>query len=836
MKKLELVLTFFIVIYSFSGLQLKAGEAGSGLPDAGKDFQMVGKYVNHSQNENIIDFKCTNAIVRLEVCDNDILRIRMSPTGNFKPDETWVVIKYDWSAIPFTIKDNAKYISIETSRMLVKAFKSPFRFEFFDLDGIAINKDHKDGSMGFRGDEVICRKELTATDHFFGLGQRFEKSDLRGTKTTCLVTREYTPVPLYMGTDGYGIFFHNTWASEFDFTQNPSTFSAPGGTELDYYFIYGPDFKHIIKQYSQITGLSPLPPKWGFGLFWSRWNQDLADWNEELMKLFMKTGVKPKPTLGYAQYGQAGLLKAIKIAREVTDWPLDGIRVHSMGPKQNIYASPNLNWPDMLWGSFPSVDTFISKLHEQHIHPLFWEAPGVTANCNMYTEAIQNNYFLTHNGKPKDIVFGYLQPPGAMVDFMNPDARKWWGKYHYFLADSNADGVAGDWNDEKMIRNTVSPYQGMTSDEFINIYSLLFNQASWEAFRERKPNKRCINFGLVYWAGGQRYPMQGTQDSDASGKNIYGEMMGCINLGLSGIPFRTFTDNVSRTLDAKSPLSRLSQYLSLTVAGERTLIAATGNEMADWNYRNYARLRYQLMPYIYTYAREATQTGTPMIRALVLEYQKDTATYSAFCQYLFGKEILMAPLWSDTTFYRNIYLPEGDWIDFFDETVYQGKQTINYHAPIDRVPILIKAGAIIPMAPANQDYMDEIKSPLTIHIYPKGNSSFELYEDDGESYDYEKSVFCITTFSCNESGKELFISKSAPIGKYQIPERELVFCVHGRPEIKAVVQSGRSLPVFASEKEFNTASEGWLSETTGKKQLWIKVKSGVNDAIKINVQ
>jgi len=814
--KLQLVFACLMAIYSFSGLQLKAGEAGSGMPDADKDFKMAGKYIKHSQNKNIIDFKCTNAIVRLEVCDNDIFRIRMSPGGNFKPDETWVVIKYDWPAIPFSVKDKGKYIAIETSRMQIKAFKSPFRFEFYDLNGTPINKDAKSGSMGFRGSEILCKKELTATDHFFGLGQRYEESDLRGEKRTCLVTREYTPVPFFLGTDGYGIFFHNTFVSEYDFTQNPYTFSAPGGDELDYYFIYGPDFKHIIQQYSAITGLSPLPPKWAFGLFYSRWNEEVEGIN-------------------YRQEGQAGMLRTIKNVREIWDWPLDGIRVHSMGPKQSFYTSPNLNWPDMLWGEFPSVDTFVMKLHEQHIHPLFWEAPGVTGNCKMYDEAIKNNYFLTKNGKPQDIVFGYLQPPGGMVDFMNPEARKWWGKYHYYMADFGSDGVAGDWNDEKMLRGTVSPYNGMKSDEFLNVYSLLFNQASWEAYKERKPNKRCINFGLVYWAGGQRYPMQGTQDSHAAGKNIFGEMMGCINLGLSGIPFRTFTDNVAREMLPGLPYSRLSQYLSLTVAGERTLAVQTGNAMADWNYRYYAKLRYRMMPYIYTFAREATQTGMPLVRALVLENQNDPNAYDAYCEYLMGKDILMAPLWSDTTFYRDIYLPEGEWIDYFDETSYHGKQTINYHAPIDRVPILIKAGAIIPLAPDNQRYIDEIKSPLTIHIYPRGNSSFELYEDDGESYEYEKDIFSITTFRCNENDKKLLISKSKPVGKFEVPERDYVFCVHGTTAVKDISSDGHSLPIFTSEKEFNAGAEGWMRETSGKKLLWIKVKSSVSDAIDINV-
>jgi alpha-glucosidase len=786
------------------------------LQDSLKDFQMAGNFRRYTKSKSIIEFQCTNSTVRFELCTSDIFRIRMSRDGKFKPNEQFVVIKYDWPSTKFSVSDKGEFISIQTERIQIKAFKSPFRFEFFDLQGNAVNKDWKEGSMGFRGDEIICRKELTGTDHLFGLGQRYEKSDLRGTKTTCLVTREYTPVPFYLGTDGYGIFFHNTWASEFDFTKNPSSFSAPGGGELDYYFIYGPDFKHIINQYSKITGFSPLPPKWAFGLFFSRWDEEAGGIN-------------------YHQEGQGGMLRTIKAAREVWDWPLDGIRVHSMGPKQSFYASPNLNWPEMLWGAFPSVDTFVLKLHEQHIHPLFWEAPGITGNCKMYDEAVKNNYLLTKNGRPQDIVFGYLQPPGGMVDFLNPDARKWWGKYHFYMADFGSDGVAGDWNDEKMLKGTMSPYNGMGSAEFLNIYSLLFNQASWEAYKERMPNKRCINFGLVYWAGGQRYPMQGTQDSDAAGKIIFGEMMGCINLGLSGIPFRTFTDNVSRVLVPGLPFSRLSQYLSLTVAGERTLCTHTGIEMADRNYRFYGKLRYRLMPYIYTYAREATQTGTPMIRALVLENQNDPMAYEAYCEYLFGKDILIAPLWSDTTFYRDIYLPDGEWIDFFDEKIYKGKQTINYYAPIDRVPILIKAGAIIPMAPDNQHYIDEIRSPLTIQIYPKGKSSFELYEDDGVSYDYEKGIFSTITFYSEEVSNGLIIRKEAPVGNYNIPEKEFIICVHKKPGAKDITYNGSTLPHSRSKEEFNAVKAGWMQEEDGKELLWIKVDCKAADKFEIKV-
>lgn len=790
-----------------------------------ESFQKVGKFVEYEQSKNCIDFKCENALVKLEICTEDILRIRMSLTGNFKSNETWVVIKYDWPEIPYTIEDKGRWFSIKTQRLSVKAFKSPFRFEFYDSEGKLINKDYSGGSMGFDGKKVLCKKVLTDTDHFFGLGQRYEESDLRGRKAICQATREYTPVPFFMGTDGYGIFFHNTWASEFDFRSNPYTFSAPGGEELDYYFIYGPDMKHILHQYSLITGFSPLPPKWAFGMFFSRWNEEFGE---------MKDG-QYITQLSYAQHGQEGLLKQIESARKLWDWPLDGIRVHSTGPDQNFYVSPETSWPEFIWGDFPATDHMVTELHKQNIHPLFWETPGVYGGTRMYKEGIENNYFLTLDEKPYDLVFGFRSPPGGLVDFMNPEARKWWGKYHYFMADFGSDGVAGDWNDHRNLKNLYSPSTGMYAQEFGNIFSLLFNQASWEAYRERQPDKRCINFGLVYWAGGQRYPMQGTQDSHHMGKNIHGEMMGCINLGLSGIPFRTYTDNVSRYLEKDAPLSRLSQYLPLTVAGERTQIMVTGNVMADWNYRHYSRLRYQLMPYIYTYARVATKTGVPLVRSMVLENQQDQEAYKAYGQYLLGEHLLIAPLWNDTTFYRDIYLPQGKWIDFFEETVYDGRRTISYHAPIDKIPILIKAGTIMPMAPGGQSYVDELISPLTIHIYPEKSGTFDLYEDDGVSYDYEKGIFSITTYSYSYNSGEMTIQKSIPEGKYVIPEKGHIFCIHGKNKPLDVVKSGLSISEATTWESLKSKDEAWFYNPVGKNQLWIKVNNNVSEAIDISI-
>jgi alpha-glucosidase (family GH31 glycosyl hydrolase) len=778
-------------------------------------YQMMGEYKRHVRKPAGVDIQCTHAVVRLEFCLEDVLRIRMNPSGQILPDEPWVVIRYDWPAVSFTLEDKGDYLALATQRLLVKVFKSPFRLEMYDRKGKLINRDSLEGGMGYRGEEVICRKERTDTDHFFGLGQRFEKSDLRGMKTICLVTREYTPVPFFMGSDGYGIFFHNFRVSEFDFTRDPYTFSAPGGGELDYYFIYGPGFKHILDQYTKITGKSPLPPKWAFGLYYSRWNEVSDGWE-------------------YRQGGQEGILRTMKAVREVWDWPLDGIRVCPFGPQQNFYASPKTAWPEAAWGAFPAVDQLVKQLHDLHIHPLFWETPGVHEGCAMYEEGAANQYFLTQEGKPVNVVFAFASPPGGLVDFLNPAARKWWGKNHHFMVDFGSDGIAGDWDSVNARGNLISPSTGMRADDFVNIYSLLFNQASWDAYKERNPNKRAIGFGLTYWAGGQRYPMQGTQDSHHEGKNIWGEMMGCINLGLSGIPFRIYTDNVSRSLLPSDPLSRLSQFLSVNIAGERTQIAVTGNPMADWNYRFYGKLRYRLMPYIYTYARETASTGIPLVRALVLEYQNDPRAYEAFAEYLLGPDILIAPLWSDSEVQREIYLPEGEWVDFFDGTTYAGHQTITYRAPLDRVPILIRKGAILVLAPEDQHYVDEKKSPFTIQIHPKGTGSFNLYEDDGESYDYEKGIFSVTNFSYRENANGLTVKKKPPEGKYRIPERDHIFCIHGQTDIQSVRQEGELLKSLRTDEELKSAAAGWRWDEIGKK-LWIKAKGGANEAMSLQI-
>jgi alpha-glucosidase (family GH31 glycosyl hydrolase) len=197
-----------------------------------------------------------------------------------------------------------------------------------------------------------------------------------------------------------------------------------------------------------------------------------------------------------------------------------------------------------------------------------------------------------------------------------------------------------------------------------------------------------------------------------------------------------------------------------------------------------------------------------------------------------GRELLVAPLWSDTTFERQIYLPKGRWIDFWDDTVYQGRQSITYNAPIDKAPILVKAGAIIPMAPDNQLYVDQKKSPLTIRVYPKGTSAFTLYEDDGVSYDYRKGVYALTTFRCSESDSGIVITKSVPKGLYKVSERDHVFEVHKEMTVESVTKADKKLPQFHERATFDSVEEGWFHDQAGK-IIWAKIKGGAHEPVSL---
>ena len=782
------------------------------VPACRGEWTYVGDMIDYHVDGNVVEFVCTNATVTVQVCADDIFRIRMSPSGRFKGNEPWVVIQYDWPACAFTVAERADSIDVSTDRITVRVQRAPLRLSMYDRVGKLINEDARTGAMGWDGPKVVCRKRLTATDHFFGLGQHYDISDLRGRTMTLWLTELSIPNPFFMGTDGYGIFFHNFWKTTFDFSGDPYQFSSPGGDELDYYWMYGPSLKRLLDLFTTITGKSPIPAKWIFGVLTHALGSTRPD----------------------QRVGQQGVLDYVRAAREVHDWPLDSVKPHSKGCGQNFWASPSTNWPNAGWGSFPAVDEMVQQLHDMGCHVLWWESPGIMPDCQMYQEGVDNGYFIMQKGKVWKGSFG-SGLKGALIDFCNPAARDWLSTYVDFMPGFGSDGTCNDHGEEvkgDMYSPYENPYNGtLTGPEYHNLYAMLYDVAFWEAYHRRAPNKRTVHRGRSGGPGCQRYPIRGGQDSDEVGKPIHGEMMGAINLGLSGIPFKTFADRYSRKPQFPHPV-RAAQYTFLGAAGQRSGKLWSDRPVPDDNYRFYGRLRYRLMPYIYTYAREVAQTGCPLVRALVLDYQDDPNTYDVYGQYLLGSELLIAPFWRDDNLTREVYLPEGQWVDFWDHRiVYEGRQTITYQAEtVNQVPIFVKAGAILPLAPDGQLYVDQKTTPYTISVYPAGSSSFELYEDDGTTYDYERGASALTRFVCDETEAGIALGKSAPRGGYTIPPRDHVFRVNKAMRVTSVTLNGQPVRPFTKKPELASAPQGWWYDRDNE-IVWVKVQGGADESL-----
>jgi alpha-glucosidase (family GH31 glycosyl hydrolase) len=260
-----------------------------------------------------------------------------------------------------------------------------------------------------------------------------------------------------------------------------------------------------------------------------------------------------------------------------------------------------------------------------------------------------------------------------------------------------------------------------------------------------------------------------------------------------------------------------------------------GEPYTSYN-RKYLKLKMRLTPYIYTYSREAHETGVPTVRAMVLEFPGDPATWSKRTQYQFmsGEWLLVAPVYQDSIIRDDIYLPAGKWIDYWDGTEINGPTVLNgYPAPLDKLPMFVKAGAIIPMYPEMLYDRERPKDPVTLDVYPFGASSFNLYEDDGATQAYRKEEFARTLIevespkSLDEPSAQISIRVGAAKGKYDgMPERRsYVVDVHIPARPASVRLGTRQLPAYEKRAEFDGAAEGTFFDARDRRGV-LHVKTG----------
>ena len=535
----------------------------------------------------------------------------------------------------------------------------------------------------------------------------------------------------------YGIFYDNTFKSYFNFGKENNGYYCFGSKDgnLDYYFIGGDSMPDVVANYTYLTGRTPLPQKWTLGYHQSRWGYDSEETFRDI----------------------AGKLRSNRIPCDAIHFDIDYMDQYKV----------------FTWNKeqFDDAGTLLSDLKGQGFKAVTIVDPGVKVEKDyyMYEEGIANDYYAK---TPDGETYVNKVWPGDAVfpDFGNPSVRTWWGDSLRFYTEL---GVAGIWND----MNEPASFNGPLPDDIVftdedrlstharmhNVYGHNMAKATYEGWK-KLTGRRPFVITRACYSGSQKYTTAWTGDNQSLWSHLRMAIPQQCNLGLSGMAFvgtdiggfgaDTTPELLMRWIEVGcfSPLFR-NHCAKGSMNQEPWLF---GEEVLSV-YRKYVELRYSLLPYFYDLFRVCEQTGLPVIRPLVLHYEHDMNVRNMNDEFLVGESLLVAPVVDQGVTKRLVYLPEGVWYDYWTHSENQGGQYYPVDAPLPVCPIFVKAGAVLPKAPA-QMYVGEIPNPeLILEVWP-GVGSYVHYQDNGEDFAYRDGAYNEYLFE-NRGDRNLNIRK-----------------------------------------------------------------------------
>jgi alpha-glucosidase (family GH31 glycosyl hydrolase) len=723
--------------------------------------------------------------VRVNFVTDSVARVFVDPYGRFEDRPSAQAIfdgaKYQ-AAIPVQIEESPTQILMKSDALQVTIEKNqPIRFSFAGADGNRLTRTVKPLLVGgLHSDYHRVRFEIASDEQFYGLGERFYSFNHRGRDITLWNVdainqpRDYNyySIPFFLGSRGYGIFYNNTWQTRFRFgSEHPDelSFESPG-PNCDFFFIYGPTPKKILDEYLNLTGHPPLLPRYALGL----WMGDFPYDNQA---------------------------RVPRIGQEFIDHQL---------PWDNFYL--DYEWANMYFDfkfhpqTTPNPEKLGEWFREHHRQLALIETPFTNAECPLYGEALDKGFFVDPEG-----AWWHTLTRSGQVDFSNRAAAHWWWQLHEPAMKMGVTFFVTD--DGEFTRAKARAADGSTGSELHNYYALLYARGMFEEM-EKSSNRRGFICSRSGFAGSQKFGSFFAGDQDTEYRNLQKVTRAVLSSSLSGMPLlRTDLAGLFGQLDparyarfVESQALHSMLMLFTYIPGSVTDASAPKLDRRPWVYgeetlrtfRKYLQLRHSLVPYFYTLAEEAHASGTPMVRPLLYAYPRDQQSWGIEDEYLVGPEILVAPVMTENTTTREVYLPAGDdWVDYWSDHLYPGGQKIPYDAPVDVLPLLVRRGAILPFQDPLLTNSDHPHPELTWRVYPSSRAEkFVLYEDDSISQDYKQGKATRTEVSCQgETRFEIRVRASTH------RDRKHTFEVHllGAPP-KTVSIGEKKVKILAAQK------------------------------------
>ncbi|SEW37787.1 alpha-D-xyloside xylohydrolase [Chitinophaga sp. YR573] len=587
---------------------------------------------------------------------------------------------------------------------------------------------------------------------------------------------------------------------------NKIAFTSEAGEKIDYYFIYGNNTDEVIAGYREVTGAATIVPKWALGYWQSRERYKSQREVISTVQEFRK--------------------KNIPIDNIVMDWSY---------------------WKQDAWGSqefdparFPDAKGMIDSLHRiYHTHFMISAWPKFYKGIDNYKLLDNKGWLYKQNIKDEQrdwIGQGYVS---TFYDAFNPDARKmFWSMLSKSLYSKGVDAWWLDATEPDIYSNStiehrkelMNPTALGSSTQYFNPYSLENAKGIYEGQRAENPDQRVFILTRSAFAGIQHYGAA-TWSGDIASRfdELARQIPAGLNFSLSGLPYWT-TDiggfYVEDKYDQPNPKGAdLQEWRELNTRWfQYGAFCPLFRSHGQYPYREpfniapenspefksmlyYDQLRYRLMPYIYSLAGQTYHNGYTLMRGLIMDFDKDTTVQRIGDQFMFGPALLVNPVYAYKARTRKLYLPANTgWYNLYSGEYQEGGKYITADAPLDRMPLYVKAGSIIPFGPALQYTSQLPADTITLYVYTGSNGAFNLYEDEGVNYNYEKGQFSNISFTYNEKSKTLTIGKREGSFPGMLQQRSF-----------RVVKAGKESPVALS---FNNKN-GQIIKYSGNEQTLV---------------
>jgi len=741
----------------------------------------------------------------------------------------------------YTVSDSAATLTISTAQVQVKIQKSPYRVSVYKGDGTTlIARQYNPSSfrnVGWSSDgsntvnRIEDHWETPQGQRFEGFGQRYDRLDQRGTDVHNYVynqyqdqgatRRTYLSVPFFTNSAGYGIYIPSTRYSIFNLGTHINDMAGftvdtggAAGSTMDYHFFTG-SRDNILDDYTSTTGRPQLPPKWSFGLWMSanEWNTQ-AEVNAELANV--NTHNIPHSAMVLEQW-----------ADEATFYTWHGAqytpKAGSAAPKLSDYSFPS-------GGRWTDPKAMVDQAHAQDIKMILWQIPVLKQNfdtnpavapqqhLNDRSYAEQQGYLLKNgDGSPYRIPTGQWFGDSTVPDFTSQAATNWWmSKRSYLIDDIGVDGFKTDGSEAVFGRN-VTAADGRKGEQLHNAYPNEYTRA-YNSYVQTKTGGKGTIFSRagtsgaqaqsIFWAGDQASSFSAFQEAVRAGQSA----------GQSGVPFWAWdmagftgafpSSDLYLRSAAQATFSPVMQYHSEKAdpaqSEARTpwnVQARTGDTRVIPTFRKFANTRMNLLPYIYTEAENASSTGLPMMQAMSIAHPQDATAATKDQQYMFGRQLLVAPVTTANATTKDVYLPAGEWYDFWNGGRASGPGTKTYGASLDTIPVYARAGAIVPL---NLNAAYELGGNVSNSVDTYANLVFRIYPAGTSSYDYfEDSANTMRTLTSTEAWTSRQVTLSVPA----LTTPSTLQVASTRPT--GVTRNGAALAPVSSLSALAATAEGW---------------------------